>query len=92
MPSGASAFELEVLSRVAEDYEAAHTIAADMARDLKRTVSEAEVRQALLTLARGGLVQAYFYDDGAQRYRTISPAEAEAAQQPWFMSIKDSSG
>jgi hypothetical protein len=89
--SSSSALELEVLSRVAEDYEAAHTITGDIARDLKRSISEAEVRQALLALARGGLVQAYLYDASAQRYRTISPTEAEAAKEPWFMSIKGSS-
>jgi len=86
--NSSSAFECEVLSRVAEDYEAAHTITADIVRDLKRAVSEAEVRQALLALARGGLVQSYLYDTCAQRYRMVSPAEAEAAKEPWFMSVK----
>jgi len=88
--NSSSTFEREVLDRVADDYEAAHTIAADIARDLKRAVSEAEVRQALLALARDGQVQAYVYDTGAQRYRTVSPVEAEAAKEPWFMSIKGS--
>jgi hypothetical protein len=87
--ANASAFEREVLGRVAEDYEAAHTITADIARDLKRPVSEAEVRQALLSLASSGLVQAYMYDQAAQRYRTISPAQAQTEKEPWFMSIKD---
>jgi hypothetical protein len=40
-----TALQREVLSRVAEDYEAAHTITSDIARDLGRAVSEVEVRQ-----------------------------------------------
>ncbi len=81
-----SAFELEVLGRVADDYETPHTIAGDIARDLKRAVSEAEVRDALLALARGGLVQAYIYDATGEQYRTVTPAEAQSAKDPWFMS------
>jgi len=53
MPNS-SAIQHEVLNRVAEDYEAAHTITADIARDLGKAVSEAEVKQALLALARAG--------------------------------------
>ena len=82
----ASALETEVLSRVAEDYEAAHTIAGDIARDLKQPVSEAEVLTALLNLARGGLVQAYVYEARNQRYRSVSAGEAAAAKDPWFMA------
>jgi hypothetical protein len=85
--ASASALQREVLSRVAEDYEAAHTITSDIARDLGRSISEAEVTQALLELARAGAVQAYVYDVSSQRYRTISPAEAEAAKEAWFMAI-----
>ena len=85
--AGATALQREVLSRVAEDYESAHTITTDIARDLGRAVSEAEVTQALLELARIGAVQAYVYDTSAQRYRTVSPAEAEAAKEAWFMAL-----
>jgi hypothetical protein len=90
--SSASALQQEVLSRVAEDYEAAHTITSDIARDLGRAVSEVEVRQLLLALAYSGAVQAYVYDAGTQRYRTVSPAEAAAAKEPWFMAVKDAKG
>ena len=82
----ASALEAEVLSRIAEDYEAPHTIAGDIARDLKHPVSEAEVLVALLSLARGGSAQAYVYDAKGQRYRPISAAEAQAEKDPWFMA------
>jgi hypothetical protein len=84
----ASALEAEVLSRIAEDYEAAHTIAGDIARDLRRPIPEAEVLKALLSLARGGLAQAYVYDSKAQRYRAISASEAQQEKQPWFMSTR----
>jgi len=91
MPTS-TALQHEVLSRVAEDFEAAHTITSDIARDLGKPVSEAEVRQALLALARSGAVQAYVYDKGAQRYRTVSPAEAEASEEAWFMAVKEPEG
>ena len=84
----ATALQREVLSRVAEDYESAGTITSDIVRDLGRSISEAEVTQALLELARAGTVQAYVYDSGAQRYRSVSPAEAEAAKEAWFMAMK----
>ena len=86
--ANSSALQNEVLDRVADDYEAAHTIASDIARDLGKAVSETEVKQALLALAHSGAVQAYVYDASAQRYRTVSPAEAEAAKEAWFMAVK----
>jgi len=79
-----SAFEREVLGWVADDYEAPHTIAGDIARETGRPTSEAQVREALLTLAESGMVQAYVYD--AQRYRPITHGEAATAADPWFMS------
>jgi hypothetical protein len=85
--AGAAALQREVLSRVAEDYEAARTITSDIARDLGRSVSEVEVTQALLELARAGSVQAYVYDTSTQRYRAVSPAEAEVAKEAWFKAI-----
>jgi hypothetical protein len=87
-----TALEREVLSRVGDDYEAAHTIASDIVRDLGHSVSEAEVNQALLALARAGAVQAYLYDPTAGRYRTVSAAEAEASKEAWFMTTKAAKG
>src|SRR5258708_3989376 len=46
-----TSFEDEVLGRISSDYEAAHTNADDIARDLKRPVTQAEVLAALLSLA-----------------------------------------
>jgi len=88
----ANALETEVLSRIAEDYEAAHTIAGDIARDLKRPVSEAEVLKALLSLAHGGLAQAFVYEANGQRYRPIDAAEAARVKEPWFMVTKSRGG
>jgi hypothetical protein len=87
-----TALQREVLSRVAGDYEAAHTITSDIARDLGRAVSEVEVRQMLLALAYSGAIRAHVYDAGAQRYRTVGPDEAAAAKEPWFMAVKDAKG
>jgi Fe2+ or Zn2+ uptake regulation protein len=81
-----SAFELEVLGRVAEDYEAPYTIADDISRDLERAIPEADVYSALLALARSGMVQAYAYDPQTKRYNPISAAEARTAKGPWFMA------
>jgi hypothetical protein len=81
-----SAFELEVLGFVADDYEAPHTIASDIARELQRPTTEAEVLAALLALARTGMVQSYVYESGGSRYRAISAQEAASAKDPWFMA------
>ena len=80
------AFELEVLGRVTEDYEAPHTIVGDIVRDTGRITNESEVRAALLALAQRGLVQTYVYDSGGHRYRPITHSEALAVGDPWFMS------
>jgi hypothetical protein len=82
----ASTLHTEVLSRVGEDYEAPHTIADDIARNLKRPVSEEELLAALLALAREGLVQAYVYEPKSQRYRAISASKAATVKDPWFMA------
>jgi hypothetical protein len=83
----ATTFEDEVLSRVAEDYEAAHTITSDISRDLGWPISEEEVRKTLLKLAKEGRVQASIYETEARRYRAASPAETQTAPQPWFKAV-----
>jgi hypothetical protein len=81
-----SAFELEVLGWVADDYEAPHTITQDIARESGRPTTEAEVRAALLALVQSGLVQAYVHDPQAQRYKPVTYTEASSADDPWFMT------
>jgi len=83
-----SAFELEVLEWVAQDYEAPHTIAGDIARELGRAVPDDEVRAALLELASRGLVQAFVFESGENRYRPVAAAEAQAAADVWFMAAE----
>jgi hypothetical protein len=80
-----SAFELEVLEWVVHDYEAPHTIVGDIARELGRPVSDAEVRAALLELTSRGLVQAFVFEAADNRYRAVTLAEAQAAAEAWFM-------
>jgi hypothetical protein len=78
------AMEDEVLGRCADDYEAPHTIAGDISRDLHREVTEAEVRAAFLSLASKELVQAYVVDRATNRYVPISGAVAERDHHAWF--------
>ncbi len=79
------AFEREVLGWVCDDYEAVDTIRDDIARELGRSVSYAEVTSALLVLARAGFVDAYVYDSSSSTYR-----RADVNQSPvedlWFLT------
>ena len=78
-------FAYEILGRCGNDYEAPHTIASDLARDLGRTVTEEEVRAALIDLAVAGQVDAYIFLPCQSEYVRISPTEATSIDQPWFM-------
>jgi len=77
--------ELEVLAWVAYDYEAVSTIRGSIARDLGRPVSEEEVGAALVTLARLGLVDVFFFDVPSSRYRPASADEFPVSEL-WFLS------
>jgi hypothetical protein len=79
-----NAFEEEVLGMCGNDYEAPHTIASDLARELKRPVTESEVRGAFLSLAEKGLVDAYSVDKSANRLLPISRTEAARDESAWF--------
>ena len=72
----------------ADDYEAPHTIASDVSRTLGRTVTEAEVKDALLALAAKGAVQAFMYDGAIGRYIPISSTAAANTGDAWFMVKK----
>jgi len=78
-------FESEVLGRCADDYEAPHTIAGDLARDLKRHVAESEVRAVFQSLASQGFVDAYTYDNSRNTYRRVSGSVAQPVDVVWFM-------
>ena len=87
-----SAFEKEVLGFVCDDYEAPHTIAIDIARELGRPITEAEVRVALLALAAKGQVQAYVLDKASNRYVPISSSAASHESDAWFMATVAAGG
>lgn len=80
-----NAFERQVLAWCGDDYEAPHTIAADMARELEVAVTEDDVRAAMLALADQGLLQAYVYDRSVQAWAAISPGRAHSDESAWFM-------
>lgn len=86
----ATAFELEVLGSVSDDYEAPHTITEDIGRRVGRPVSESECHSALLALAAVGYVQAYVYDKHRSRFKAIEHLEASNAKNVWFMATDDS--
>ena len=79
-----NAFDLDVLGRVANDYEAAHTIRSDIERDLARTVSASETEFALVRLVDAGFVDAYSYDAQGSAYRKVNIGFGPAAQL-WFL-------
>jgi hypothetical protein len=83
-------FELDVLDWVLVDYEAPHTIAAEIGRELQIPVQEAEsrVKDTLIRLAERGLVQAYVYQASTHRYESITPGEARLAAEPWFLATE----
>ena len=80
-----STFEDEVLGMCGNDYEAPHTIASDLARELRRPVTESEVRKALLALASKGLVQAFVFENPTNRYVPISSGAATQEEAAWFL-------
>jgi hypothetical protein len=83
----ATEFQMEVLGRVADDYEAIHTIRGDMERDLARSVSEKEVASALLGLVALGFVDCFVYDAATSKYREVA-VEAHAVEKLWFLISK----
>jgi hypothetical protein len=77
-------FELHVLGAVADDFEAIHTIRADLERDLGRPVSANEVGAALIRLATAGLVDAMVYDQPLRKYRRVDLSYF-SAEDLWFL-------
>ena len=87
-----SSVEEVVLGFVCDDYEAPHTIASDIARELGRPIGEAEVRHALLALAANGRVQTFAFDKKANRYLPISSSNASQEPNAWFMATPAADG
>ena len=83
----ATEFQMEVLGRVADDYEAVHTIRGDIERDLARTVSEEEVASALVGLVALGFVDPFIYVAANSKYEQVA-VEAHPVNQLWFLISK----
>lgn len=84
-------FEEEVLGFVCDDYEASSTITKDMSRELGRSITEDEVRSALLSLAAKGIVLAF----RAEQTHGMVPISADAAKlevDPWFIAKPEHGG
>ena len=80
-----SAIEEEALWACGDDYEAPHTIVAQVARELERPVTESEVRAALLSLADNGYVQAFLFDDRLKQWNAVPAELAKRHPEAWFM-------
>ena len=79
--------DTEVLGWVLNDYEAPQTIAADIGRELKKTITEQQVLASLKSLTAAGLVQAFAFDASKNAYRpaTIGSIPDEKL---WFMATE----
>lgn len=82
-----AAFELEVLGWLLNDYESPSSISADLARELGRRVTEAEVSDALAALASRGLAQAFRFVRGA--WVEVEPDQARDCDDLWFLATNE---
>lgn len=69
-------------------YEAPHTIAADLARDLGRSVSESEVLSSFVRLARAGRVEAFQLSPSQPHAVRVPVAEIATIAEPWFLAAE----
>jgi len=79
------ALENSVLDMCGNDFEAPHTVAGDLSRQLGHPINESEVRAAMLALASKGQLQAYVFESSSSRYVPISSAAAMERNDTWFM-------
>jgi|GEM_PF-3382247 len=84
--SSLSDFQKEVLNRISDDFEAAHTITGDISRDAGKEVSEADVLAALLSLVEAGLASAFQYNEVTQTYEQMDGSQAASLAEPWFFA------
>jgi len=83
-----SKFDQLVFNAAYNDYEAPHTISADLSRILGRTVEEQETLAAFGRLTYLGLVQAFQFNAVAQQYRPVQPAMLSSVSDPWFLAVR----
>jgi len=79
-----------VLGSASDDFEAPHTIATDLSRDLGRVITEQEVMTSFVRLAQAGLVQAFRYDVEINRFVPVPAGAIALIAEPWFMAIASS--
>jgi hypothetical protein len=85
-------FEEEVLGFVCDDYEAPSTITKDMSRELRRAITESEVRTALLSLAEKGMVKTFAVDAAKGRLVPVTLDVARLEADPWFIAKPEFGG
>ena len=76
--------DLEILSWVADDFEALHTIRDDIGRELRRAVTDEELYSSLLRLHGAGLVDAYRFNPMSCAYEPVGEPSAVAPKDLWF--------
>jgi hypothetical protein len=79
--------ESKVLGLVSDDYESPASISGDIARELGRSVEEAEVSAALRALVHKGLVAAFRYNKEAEAFEHIELNPNMAAEKLWYLAL-----
>jgi hypothetical protein len=77
-------FQMDVLGRIADDYEAIYTIRGDLERDLGRVVSEEELASAFLALVEFGYADAFAYDTVSSTYERVDVG-SYPVHELWFL-------
>jgi hypothetical protein len=80
-------FQREVLRWIGDDYESPASISGDIARELGRPVTEAEVSAALQVLVQHGLVAAFRYDNEAQAFERVELGPHLASEKLWYLAL-----
>jgi|SRR3954465_964375 len=79
-------FEKEVLGWLFDDYESPSSIAGDIARDLGRPVTEAQVSGALRALVEKGFAEAFQYNKEAEAFERIELSSSAASTDLWYLA------
>ena len=79
-------FEREVLGWLLDDYESPSSIAGDIARELDRPVTEAQVSEALRALVQKGLAEAFRYDKEAEAFERIQ-LSSDTSDDIWYLAL-----
>jgi hypothetical protein len=86
-----SNLELCVLRWASTDFEAPHTIVANVAHDLGRSVEESEILSSFVRLTQLGLVQAFRYDAAAGQFLPVQASALPAlSASAWFLAASAS--